>query len=200
MTSSQIRVFIVFLFLLGSLTCFSQNLDINILKDINPSVPNSSFWRGVSSSVAPVVIGLPVGMYLVNHLDKNHKGEVTSFHIAGGIVTAMLLTQSFKYLVHRERPFITYPLDVHPFDAGDITPSFPSQHTSFAFATATALSLQYHRWYVVVPAYAWASAVGYSRLYLGEHYPSDVIAGAALGTGSAILSAWLTKKIWREKK
>jgi undecaprenyl-diphosphatase len=48
----------------------------------------------------------------------------------------------------------------------------------------------------VVPAYGWAAMVGYSRLYLGEHYPSDVIAGAAIGAGSAFLSEWLTKKLW----
>jgi membrane-associated phospholipid phosphatase len=61
--------------------------------------------------------------------------------------------------------------------------SFPSQHTSFAFATATALSLQYRKWWVVVPAYTWAAMVGYSRLYLGQHYPSDVDRRRCFGNG-----------------
>jgi membrane-associated phospholipid phosphatase len=43
----------------------------------------------------------------------------------------------------------------------------------------------------VVPAYTWASAVGYSRMHLGVHYPSDVLAGALLGAGSA----WVTYKL-----
>jgi undecaprenyl-diphosphatase len=65
-----------------------------------------------------------------------------------------------------------------------------------AFSTATSLTLQYKKWYVAVPAYFWAANVGYSRMYLGEHYPSDVFAGAAVGAGSAVLAHWLVKKIW----
>jgi undecaprenyl-diphosphatase len=58
------------------------------------------------------------------------------------------------------------------------------------------MSIQYKKWYVVVPAFAWAGSVGYSRLYLGEHYPTDVFAGAAIGIGSAYLSEWLNKKLF----
>ncbi|TAJ47391.1 MAG: phosphatase PAP2 family protein [Chitinophagaceae bacterium] len=196
MAISQIRLFFVLLFIFCSATCISQNLDINILKGINPDVPGSSVWRGFSSSVSPVIIGLPIGMYLVNHFKKNPGGKTDALHIAGGILTSLAFTQAMKYSINRDRPFITYPLDVHPFSNSETGLSFPSQHTSFAFATAMTLSLHYKKWYVAVPAFAWATGVGYSRLYLGQHYPSDVIAGAALGTGSALLSEWLTKKIW----
>jgi membrane-associated phospholipid phosphatase len=196
MAIPQNRLLLLLLLVFCSTTCISQNLDINILKGINPDVPNSAVWRGFSSSVSPVIIGLPVGIYLVNQLKHSDNGKIKALHIAGAILTSMAITQAIKYTVDRDRPFITHPLDVHPFDNSEAGLSFPSQHTSFAFATAMILSMQYKKWYVVVPAFAWAAGVGYSRLYLGQHYPSDVVAGAALGTGCAILSEWLAQKIW----
>jgi membrane-associated phospholipid phosphatase len=196
MSIPQFRLSLALLFVFCTVTGISQNLDINILKGINPDVPNSGVWRAFSSSVSPVVIGLPVGLYLVGQLKHNEDGKANALHIAGAILTSMAITQAIKYTIDRDRPFITYPLDVHPYDNSETGLSFPSQHTSFAFATAMTLSMHCKKWYVVVPAFAWATGVGYSRLYLGQHYPSDVVAGAAFGTGSAILSEWLTKKIW----
>jgi undecaprenyl-diphosphatase len=185
-----------FFFLLFSVSGNAQNWDINLLKSINPTAPNSVVWRGFTSSVSPVIIGVPVGMYLVNSINHNEKGKVDAIHIAGSIAATLVITQGLKYAINRNRPYITYPLLVHPYDNSETDKSFPSQHTSFAFATATSLSMHYRKWYVVVPAFGWATMVGYSRLYLGEHYPSDVIAGAAIGAGSAFLSEWLTKKLW----
>jgi len=187
------------LFLSGFNSCIAQNWDIDLLTNINPTVPNSPVWRGFSSSVTPVMIGVPVGIYLVNHFNHNKKGEQDAWHIAGSIIASVVVTQGLKYIVNRDRPYTTYPLLVHPFDPGEKNQSFPSQHGTVAFSVATSLSIHYKKWYVVVPAYTWASMVGYSRLYLGAHYPSDVIAGAALGTGTVFLSEWLTKKLWPKK-
>ena len=78
----------------------------------------------------------------------------------------------------------------------------PSGHTSTAFATATSLSLAYPKWYVVAPSFIWAGTIGYSRMHLGVHYPSDVVVGALVGSGSAFLcykaNQWINKK--RKKK
>jgi membrane-associated phospholipid phosphatase len=63
---------------------------------------------------------------------------------------------------------------------------------------STSLSVAYPKWYVIAPAYTWAAGVAYSRLALGAHYPSDVLAGAIIGSGSAWLNIklnqWLNKK------
>ena len=100
-----------------------------------------------------------------------------------------------KIIFNRARPYQTYT-DVYPYKYED-GKSFPSGHGSLAFATATSVSLIYKKWYVVVPAYVWAFGVGYSRLYLGAHYPTDVIGAAATGAGSALLSHWISKKIFK---
>ena len=71
--------------------------------------------------------------------------------------------------------------------------SFPSGHTSSAFCTATELALRYHTWYVIVPSYLFATSVAWARMYQGVHYPSDVLAGAVVGAGSAWLG-WKLQK------
>ena len=78
--------------------------------------------------------------------------------------------------------------------------AFPSGHTSSAFATATSLALATKKWYVAVPVFAWSAGVGYSRIYVGQHYPSDVIMGALVGTGSAFICHWASKQLSKRKK
>lgn len=62
---------------------------------------------------------------------------------------------------------------------------FPSGHAALSFAIATSLTLSFPQWEVAVPALIWAALVSTSRVWLGAHYPSDVLAGAALGAAAA---------------
>lgn len=109
------------------------------------------------------------------------------------IAFAMGLSTLSKYTIARPRPYEQYH-DLMPI-AIEHTPSFPSGHTTAAFTMATNLSLSFKKWYVVVPAYTYASVVGFTRIYSGVHYPSDVLAGALLGTGSSLLTHWINKKL-----
>jgi membrane-associated phospholipid phosphatase len=58
----------------------------------------------------------------------------------------------------------------------------------------------YPKWYIIVPSICWAGAVGYSRMHLGVHYPSDVVAGALVGAGSAWLTHYVNKKLIAKSK
>jgi undecaprenyl-diphosphatase len=98
-----------------------------------------------------------------------------------------------KYTFDRDRPFITYPDITKKSGAG--SPSFPSGHTSSAFALATSLSLTYPKWYVIASSYTWAGTVAFSRMDLGVHYPSDILAGALVGGGCAWLTHVVNKKL-----
>ncbi len=86
------------------------------------------------------------------------------------------ITYGLKLAVNRDRP---------EGETQRSNSSFPSGHATGAFALATVFSHQYPK--VTVPAFLAATAVGISRIYLGRHYPSDVLGGALVGFGTACL-------------
>ena len=176
----------------------SQNADINLLKSINLN-RNKDFdgaFRIITNSAAPISIGCPLIMYGAGMIQKDSTLKKNGIYIAESILSAVFISTALKYSINRERPFVTYPYLEKVTSGG--SPSFPSGHTSDAFATATSLSIAFPKWYVIAPSYIWASAVGYSRLDLGVHYPSDVMAGALIGAGSAyfcyVANKWLLKR------
>ena len=73
--------------------------------------------------------------------------------------------------------------------------SFPSGHTASAFAFATAFGREYPL--LGLPISALAAAVGYTRVHTGVHYPSDVVAGAVIGSSTASLTAALLDRVCR---
>jgi len=192
--TKRLTVLLVLLFLFSQSR--SQNWDINLLTKINPQNPNAPVWIGLTNSAYPVTIGVQGGLMVYDYFKSDSTRGRIPWHIAEKLVV-VVLTESMKYAINRQRPYTKYPDLVHPYDNTEAELSFPSAHTSLAFNTAATLSIRFHKWYITVPAYLWASGVGYSRLYLGEHYPSDVLAGAALGIGSAYLVDWIDKKLYK---
>jgi undecaprenyl-diphosphatase len=91
----------------------------------------------------------------------------------GGASSAIF---ALKQVVRRPRPLAE--------KSAGLNSSFPSGHAGTAFAIATVLAHQYPR--LKIPLYLGASLVCLSRIYLGRHYPSDILAGAAIGTFTAI--------------
>jgi len=183
-----IRHYITIILLLGcGSRLFAQNLDVDILKAINPEHPDSKYWQYTSNSIyylpATITAGqFSYGVFQGSGLTRNRAYETLISVGISGIIGEVL-----KYTIKEVRPSVRYPGVI--FTNSDTKdPSFPSGHTLVAFATAASLALEYKKWYVTGPAFLWAGSVAYSRMYLGKHYPSDVLAGTVIGILSGVVS------------
>jgi undecaprenyl-diphosphatase len=168
-----------------------QHLDENILEKLAAGRTDAQtpFWLFVSHANNYVNAGIPVGVLIDGLIRNDVRTKKNALYIASSTAMTYLLNLAIKQLVKRPRPFLT---DVHlvpVYRPGEY--SFPSGHTSSAFSAVTALSRAYPKWYVIAPSFLWAASVGYSRMYLGVHYPTDVTAGAILGAGTAFAMDFL---------
>ena len=105
-------------------------------------------------------------------------------------VTTIVTDYVLKPALHRARPFEDTP-EIRVIGQHSETPSFPSGHTATAVAGAFVFTRTWPAgtvaWWVL------AAAIAYSRVYLGVHYPLDLVAGAIVGLGCA-LCIWLFTK------
>lgn len=188
---------IIFLFLsivLGN----AQNLDVDLLKkiNINRNTDLNPIFKTITNSAVPISIATPVVIYSIGLIQKDSLMKQKALFIGESFLASALITTVLKDVIRRERPYVKHP-EIQPLSL-EGSYSMPSGHTSTAFATATSLSMAYPKWYVVVPSFVWASSVGYSRMHLGVHYPSDVFIGAIVGSSSVYvtrkLNQWLDRK------
>ena len=102
-----------------------------------------------------------------------------------------------KYLIQRERPLFFLEMAGQKLSAGPgeiLDPSFPSGHALYAFMMATVLATWFPRYRIIF--YIAAGFIGWTRIYLGVHYPTDVIAGGLLGYGITRLFAhWIDLRL-----
>ena len=178
----------------------AQNWDIDLLKEINLERDKSldPSFKFITNSVSPMSIGAPIAVLGLGIIQKDSSLKSKGVFMVEALCVNAFATTALKLAFKRDRPFVTYPYLDKQAEAGSY--SFPSGHTSSAFALATSLSLAFPKWYVIAPSYMYACAAGYSRMYLGVHYPSDVLAGAIVGVGSTVLSHYLQRKICARPK
>lgn len=183
---------------LGCLQSAKAQTELKWVESANRA--SSSFkdnlFKGTSNTAYMVNVAAPAGMLIVGLAKHDPVLKKQALYTSGALVLNTLLTHSLKRIVHRQRPYMIDTLIIKRSSGGGY--SFPSGHTSSAFNTATMLSMYYPKWYVIVPAYTWAGLVGYGRIYQGVHYPTDVIAGALIGSGTAVATFYAQK--WLERR
>jgi undecaprenyl-diphosphatase len=98
--------------------------------------------------------------------------------VGAAILIAESVSAALKVWIDRDRPPLSEPIP-KPLVEWPSTSSFPSGHATVSFACATVLALAVPR--LRAPLFALAALIASSRVYVGVHYPLDVLAGAALG-------------------
>lgn len=188
------------LMLLLCINVRAQITDIRWLRQINlhRNAALDNDMQFLTNSVYPLSAALPLAELATGYARHDKKVIAAGWSTTAALACNFVFTFGLKYSVDRTRPYITYP-DIQHYKSNKDA-SFPSGHTSFAFNTATSLVQLYPRWYVIVPAYAWAGAVAYSRMHLGMHYPTDVLAGAVIGAGTSLLAVKGEQWIRHHKK
>jgi membrane-associated phospholipid phosphatase len=164
---------------------FGQKLDERVFLFFNVSGSRSIWLDRIMFSFTQV--GSAVGAFGIVLVMFFTGNRPFSYEIILGTVTLWLGVEMIKYLTDRSRPFIhlTQSRIVGDRATGR---SFPSGHTSQVFFMATLITLHFHPGiWIVLLLYMIALLVGITRIYVGVHYPRDVLAGAILGSAWGLL-------------
>jgi membrane-associated phospholipid phosphatase len=148
------------------------------------STTEVKFLQFISDSISFFSLGVPLAVAIWMGFSGDKKKSGLSFLYVGlSIAVAGLISYIIKNIGLVPRPYEVDTRIVQWSVGGGF--SFPSGHTTEAFAAATAVTFLFPKWRVALPVFFWASLVAFSRIYLGVHYPFDVLGGIAIGTTSS---------------
>ncbi len=145
----------------------------------------------------PGSIVMGTAAYLIGRFSSHRQLEDVGLHTTEAIVLGSGVTMLLKDVLGRSRPFVTNSTDPRDFKFGKgfgngDRQSFPSGHTTAAFAAAASVTSEMHRLYpnstylVGGVMYGSAAMVGLARMYHNKHWASDVLLGAGVGTFSGL--------------
>lgn len=161
-------------------------MDYSLYKTIN-GLSGGSFadrlFELLAKDLPAVLVVLVALTFLIawrGRREERRRGAVLATAAAG---LALLVNQPIAHAVARVRPYLTHPTHAHLLIARSHDPSFPSDHATGAFALAFGVWL-YDRTVGTILLVI-AAILAFSRVYVGTHYPGDVVAGALIGIAVA---------------
>jgi len=171
---------------------------------------NSPFWDKVMHMVSGIAIWIPLYLAILIYLGFRYKRKfiiILLFIILAAALADHISVHLFKNVFHRLRPCHEPSLEglihlVNGHCGGKY--GFVSSHATNSFNIAIISLLFIRRRWFTISIILWALTVGYSRIYLGVHYPGDVICGSILGAligwGIYELYTLTDKKILQHRK
>jgi len=164
---------------LGSALALDRTVERDMASHRTPSADR--FAKAVQQFGGTPSVLIAGGTYLAGVAFKSPEVRATGIDTLASMgIAQLLLTIPLKVATGRSRPSADKGShDFHPFDGGQ---SFPSGHTTQAFALATVISEHADQTWVTCVSYGVASLVGVARMEQRQHFLSDVVAGGLIGT------------------
>ena len=174
---------------------FFRNIDTTLLYWLNSWAGTSRFWDWTILFRAAYLwyivlgaLGLMVAIGLVKFFFRALGFAVQA--ALSAVVARLVIVEGIRFLYERPRPFAALE-GVRKLVENTSSGSFPSGHAALAFAVATSVAYYYPKTSILF--FIAALSIGLGRVAAGVHWPSDIIAGAAVG----VVSAWLVRQFLR---
>jgi undecaprenyl-diphosphatase len=151
------------------------------------------------------LVWLPLYLLIVYFIAREYKWKTLWWLLAIAFVVLLadqISVQAFKNVFHRLRPCHNPDLKelVHLVGRRGGLYGFISSHAANTFGVAVFLSFLFSKRWVTIGILFWAAFVSYSRIYLGVHYPGDVLVGAIVGAGVGSAVWFIASKIFNKSK
>lgn len=168
--------------------------DVPLLIEFNVNRDHlfDNFFRFITNTAPTATYTVTFLLFFIGIFSHDKWRRHRVIYILLCVLTSLVIEMILKYSIGRVRPYYTYSFIQKITSGGG--PSFPSGHTTDVFSLALSLSIAYRNKFLIVGVFLWACLVGYSRMFLGVHYPSDVLGGMVVAYVSCTFYYWIYLK------